>query len=183
MLAEEYKTYCTSLESRGVIFSYNGYVSEGLLEALGETINRKMQLDDTDTSTASKVFGVFVEQVQNVIRYSAERQEAADSDISLSSGVITIGRDQGRFFVVCGNMVLRQDVKRLRDRLEQLQKLDKNELKALYREKLRQEPDSTSKGASIGLVDIARKASEPLIFDFLPADQNHEFFYLKAYIG
>lgn len=184
MLAEEYQAYCSSLTSRGIIFSYSGYVSEDLLEALGETINRKMRLDDTDTSTANRVFGVFVEQVQNVIRYSAEREELQEPDerFELSSGVITIGREGEKFFIVCGNMVLQRDVDRLRTRLLQLQTLGRDELKALYKEKLRAAPEPTSKGASIGLVEIARKASEPLSFDFLEVDDEYVFFFLKALI-
>lgn len=183
MLAHEYQSYCSSLEKRGIIFSYSGYVSEGLLEALGETINRKMQIDDTSTSTANRVFGVFVEQVQNIIRYSAEREMDGRSDgIELSSGVVTIGRESERFFVACGNIVLSEDVARLRERLEMLQKMNKDELKAYYKEKLRQQPDAMSKGASVGLIEIARKASEPLIFDFLDVDERHAFFYLKVYV-
>jgi len=180
MLAHEYQSYCSSLEKRGIIFSYSGFVSEDLLEALGQTITRKMQMDDTNTSTANRVFGVFVEQVQNIIRYSAERER--DEGAELSSGVITIGREQGKFYVACGNLVLREDMDDLRTRLEQLQRMDKNELKVFYKEKLRQEPESGSKGASVGLIDIARKASEPLIFDFLAVDDRHAFFYLKVYV-
>jgi Family of unknown function (DUF6272) len=184
MLAAEYQAYCSSLASRGIIFSYSGYVSEDLLEALGETINRKMRLDETDVSTANRVFGVFVEQVQNVIRYSAERENSRPPEdlFELSSGVITIGRENDKFFVVCGNMVMKADVPRLRTRLEQLQTLGRDELKALYKEKLRATPEPTSKGASIGLVEIARKASEPLSFDFLDVDEQHAFFFLKALI-
>jgi hypothetical protein len=183
MLAHEYQSYCSSLEKRGIIFSYSGYVSEGLLEALGETINRKMQIDETNTSTANRVFGVFVEQVQNVIRYSAERENDGRAiGVELSSGVVTIGRENGKFFVACGNLVLAADVPRLRDRLDQLQKMSKDELKAYYKEKLRQDPEAESKGASVGLIEIARKATEALIFDFLTVDADRAFFYLKVFV-
>lgn len=182
MLAHEYQKYCSSLEQRGIIFSYSGFFSEDLLEALGHTITRKMQIDDTSVTTANRVFGVFVEQVQNIIRYSAEREVDPREGAELSSGVITIGREDGKFFVVCGNLVLSKDQDDLRSRLERLQGMDKNELKLFYKEKLRQDPDAGSKGASVGLIDIARKASEPLVFDFLPVDADRSFFYLKVFV-
>lgn len=183
MLAHEYQDYCLSLERRGIIFSYSGLVSEALLEVLGETITRKMKLDETSTVTQNRVFGVFVEQLQNVIRYSAEREvDAKQIGIELSSGVVTIGRERDKFFIACGNIVLSEDIASLRERLVHLQGLDKNELKAFYKEKLRQDPEVSSKGASVGLIEIARKASEPLVFDFLTVDPTRAFFYLKVYV-
>jgi hypothetical protein len=153
-----------------------------LLEALGHTITRKMQIDETSTTTANRVFGVFVEQVQNIIRYSAEREIDHRMGEEFSTGTITIGREDGKFFVVCGNLVHSKDEDGLRSRLELLQRMDKNELKVFYKEKLRQDPDDGSKGASVGLIDIARKASEPLLFDFLPVDADRSFFYLKVFV-
>ncbi len=75
MLAKEYYGFKKSLDEKGIMVSFSGFVSEGILFALGEALKQKMTLDDTDINTAKKVFSVFVEQVQNVIRYSSDRVE------------------------------------------------------------------------------------------------------------
>lgn len=183
MLALKYYAFKTLLEEQGIIFSYSGYVSEGILAGLGEAIRQKMVIDETDITTTNKVFSIFVEQVQNIIRYSAEKITAGHpAGRALAFGVITIGRDDGRFFVVGGNLVLLEDLPRLRQRLEQIRDMDRDALKSFYKEKLREGPDDGSRGASIGLIEIARRSSRPILFDFLETDDSHAFFCLKAYI-
>lgn len=183
MLAKEYYGFKKSLDEKGIIVSFSGFVSEGILFSLGEALKQKMTLDETDMNTAKKVFSVFVEQVQNVIRYSSERLDGdSERKVELGSGTITVGRDENKFFIVCSNTVDAVDVVVLGERLKFLQVLDKDELKAYYKEKLREEPEAQSKGATIGLIEIARRASEPIEFDFEPIDEKRSFFCLKAYI-
>lgn len=183
MLVQEYYGFQQDLHKKGIVFSFTGYVSEGILFALGEALKQKMALDETDANVTKKVFSVFVEQVQNIIRYSADRLEGEPGGkIELSSGMIAVGREGERFFVVCGNIVSRNDVTMLRERLQMLATMDKDALKAFYKEKLKEPPEAQSKGASIGLIEIARRASEPIEFDFMDIDPIHAFFCLKAYI-
>ncbi|HLN24156.1 MAG TPA: SiaB family protein kinase [Patescibacteria group bacterium] len=183
MLAEEYLSFKNTLAEKGIIFSFSGYVSEGILFALGDALKQKMALAETDLSTTKRVFSIFVEQVQNVIRYSAERVSGdIGKPVELSSGMIAVGNDGKRFFVICANKVLLTDMERLRDRLQHLQGLDKDEIKAYYKEKLREDPEVDSKGASIGLIEIARRSSAPIDFDFVNVSDSHAFFCLKAFI-
>ena len=53
---------------------------------------------------------------------------------------------------------------------------------AKMKEQLRAEPEEGSKGAGLGFMEIARRASKPLEFDFTEIDANHAFFALKATI-
>ncbi len=102
--------------------------------------------------------------------------------VELGSGTITVGHEGDKFFIVCSNTVDAADVTMLKERLEVLKMLDKDGLKAYYKEKLREEPEAQSKGATIGLIEIARRASEPIEFDFEAIDNERSFFCLKAYI-
>jgi len=183
MLANDYLRFRDDLAGKGIIFSFTGYVTESILTALGEALRHKMRLDDADPQVTRKVFSVFVEQVQNIIRYSADREEqGAAEPLALSSGMVTVGRDEGRFFVVCGNTVTPADARKLEARLSELARMDRDELRKYYKTKLREPPEEDSKGASIGLIEIARRASEPIEFDFLELDAQRVFFCLKAYI-
>ena len=59
---------------------------------------------------------------------------------------------------------------------------DISEMKAYYKEKLKEPPEAESKGASIGLLEIARRSSSPIEFDFMILDEQKTFFCIKAYI-
>lgn len=183
MLAQWYRSFKRNLDERGIIFSFSGYMSEGILFSLGDAMRQKMALEDTDITTIKKVFSVFVEQAQNIIRYSAEKvQRTGEKSVELSSGMVTIGMEDGRFFIVCANTVLAEDMPRLRERLEKLRNMDRDEIKAYYKEQLREAPEENSRGATIGLIEIARRASQPIEFDFDTIDAEKSFFVLKVCI-
>lgn len=182
-LASQYRDFKRMLDDRGILFSFSGYLSEAILYSLGDTLRQKMALDETDVTTIKKVFSVFIEQAQNIIRYSAEKVLGnVGKAVELSSGMVTIGTEDGHFFIVCANTILDEDVPRLKERLELLQKMDKDAIKAYYKEQLREVPDEKSRGATIGLIEIARRASEPIQFDFDRIDADKYFFCLKVSI-
>ena len=58
--------------------------------------------------------------------------------------------------------------------------MNKEELRALHKEQLRAEPEEGSKGAGLGFMEIARRASKPIEFDFADVDGDYAFFTLKA---
>ncbi len=179
-LAHEYVEYQKLVLEKGIIFSYGGIVSESVLYSMGEALKQKMTMEETNTNTIKRVFSVFVEQVQNIIRYSAERD--GPPHMPLSSGIVTVGREEDGFFVVCANMVTPEAANELKTRLQDLEGMDPQELKAYYRQKLREPQDQDAVGAGLGLLEIARRASAPVEYDLMDFGADRTFFCLKAYI-
>jgi hypothetical protein len=188
MLAPDLFELRSVLHKQGIIFAYSGYVTEPVLSGVGEALKRKLTIDDADTKTLRSVFAVFVEQMQNIIRYSAEKMTPTNPDASgnplaeIRHGILTIGKEGGEYVVYSGNLVELGDVPRLRARLDKIRGMSKEELRALHKEQLRSEPEEGSKGAGLGFMEIARRASKPLEFEFIDVDAKHAFFSLKAIV-
>jgi hypothetical protein len=187
MLAGQLLDMRAMLHKHGVIFAYSGYVTEPVLSGVGEALKQKLAIDDADTKTLRSVFAIFVEQMQNIIRYSAEKEQstlpaAASPLMEIRYGILTIGKEGNDYVVCAGNLVVLSDVERLNAKLSRIRDLSKDELRVLYKEQLRAEPEQGSKGAGLGFMEIARRASRPLEFDFTNIDPNHAFFALKATI-
>lgn len=188
MLAQKLFELRAVLRDAGIMLAYCGYVTEPVLTGVGEALKQKLAIEDMDTKTTRNVFAIFVEQMQNIIRYSAEKESAAGASGAgvrvneIRYGILTIGRNERGFTVKTGNLVHAEDVVRLRPRLEQIATADKATLKALYKEQLKAGPDAFSKGAGVGFVEIARRASAPIVFDFAPVDERFAFFALEAEI-
>jgi len=169
------------LQGQNIVFCYSGYVTEKILTAIGETIRQKLALEEADLTTTKRVFSIFVEGVQNVIRYSAERiPQETEGVHELRYGLVAIGNENGGTFVQCGNLILNEDVPAMKDRVGQLEGKDKDELKKLYKQKMLEGPEVHSKGASLGLVEMARRAGQPMEFAFEPINEQHTFFCMKA---
>lgn len=184
MLAKKLYDFRAVLQQQGIMFAYTGYVTESVLQGVGEALKRKLVIQDADTKTIRSVFAIFVEQMQNMIRYSAEKipqQTELHAHIELRYGVLTIGQDESGYYVVhAGNLVLQDDVERMRRRLSEISGMNREQLKVAYKEQLKGEPDEFSKGAGIGFIEIARRSSKPIEFDFFDVDGEYAFFALKA---
>ncbi len=187
MLAGDLFDLHSILRQRQVMFAYSGYVTEPVLSGVGDAVKQKLALGDADTKTVRSVFAVFVEQMQNIIRYSAEKvpPDAAEREppVELRYGILTIGQEGDDYVVQAGNLVDPADVARIRTRLDEIRAMDRTRLKAFYKEQLKADPDADSKGAGVGFIEIARRASKPIEFDFKDFDGKYTFFALKARIS
>lgn len=168
-----------------IIFYYSGYITEDILLSVGKILKKKMEMVKVDRKASRAIFAIFVEEVQNIIRYSKAvlTYEGDDTDESdeLRHGFVSIGKKEDRYFVCCGNLILNEDVGRLDEYLTKIKNLDADGLKLIYKETLKKQPPEGSKGAGVGFVDIARRAKGGFEFKFKDVDNLHKFFYLKAY--
>ena len=77
MIASQLMDLRGMLHSQGVIFAYSGYMTEPVLSGVAEALKQKLTIDVANTKTLRSVFAVFVEQMQNIIRNSAEKAQPA----------------------------------------------------------------------------------------------------------
>lgn len=184
MLASELSELRGVMRNQGVMFCFSGYLTEDVLTGIGQALKRKLEADETDFKTAIGLFAIFVELVQNVIRYSAERNpsEKQEDAPDLRYGVLTVGRDKSRYFVACGNMIEPGDTPRLKQDLAHIRSLDKDGLKSLYLKTLKGETPGGSAGAGVGFIDIARRAGKGFDYDFQEMGSGQTFFAMRAFI-
>lgn len=166
----------SNLELEGIKICYVGPISQGIIEEIGESVKSSIE-PGGDSTLGEKVFSVFVEQVQNIMKYSTEMDKSENMEIR--SGISIIGEQNGKVYCVTGNRVSNENAGKISAKLEKLRNMDKTELKSFYKEQMRKEPDPGSKGAGLGFIDMARKSGEPLEYHIQKLDENDSFFALK----
>ncbi|MBP1628326.1 MAG: hypothetical protein H6Q00_2801 [Holophagaceae bacterium] len=171
-----------SLSREGALICFNGSFSHSIIEELGKAVKHYLESQDLQKGATMDVFSVYIEATQNVRNYSTRADLAACGRSEAAEGIIVIGREGERHVVSSGNYVLSSDGPALAERLNRLQGLDKAGLKALYKEQMRRELPPGSQGAGLGLIDMARKASEPLEFSLTPDGVGLLFFSLRVVI-
>jgi hypothetical protein len=194
MNGQSFLDFRNELSNRGIVFTYSGFLNDDILTGIGNALRTKLALDHTDSKVSRGIFSAFVEQVQNVIRYSAETQgpevdeEGVVTDDPLLNqeiryGMVAIGdRADGKRFVTCCNMIEQKNVPKLQASLESIRGLDRKELTKLMREQLKEGPPEGSKGAGVGFVSIAREANGDWDYEMVPTeDPNMFFFCFEAY--
>lgn len=171
------------LNSNNVIFSFCGPMSQKVVEGVGTTVKNALATDNVSPTVSMKVFGIFVEQVQNVIHYSEDKisnENMIDNELRL--GIIMIGQCSENYFVAGGNKIKNIHVQKLDDMLQKIISMDKEELKDYYKQKRREENETTSKGGGLGFVEMARKSSKPMEYLITKIDNDYSFFSIKVIV-
>jgi len=96
--------------------------------------------------------------------------------------MIVVGKKDDSFFISGGNKIETSEVEKLQNYLSKLSKMDMAELKAYYKERRRACKEHNSKGAGIGFIEMARKASKPIEFSFQKVDEKYSFFTINIII-
>ncbi|AGL00319.1 SiaB family protein kinase [Desulfoscipio gibsoniae] len=168
------------LRGSGVLISFAGRFSQGIIEELGDAVKKHMQSEDRPKNDIYNVFAIFVEQTHNIKNYTASKEGVHYFEQIAGSGIVTIGKCDGVYFVCSGNLIENVDVQILTEKIEKLINLDKKDLKKLYKEQIRRELTPGSQGAGVGLIDIARKSSQPIEYSIVPIDDDLSFFSIKV---
>ena len=69
---EKFNKFGSLLLKDEFVLSYSGYASEDVLHSMGETLRQRLGDHTDDKGKIKHVFSVFVELMQNLIRYGAE---------------------------------------------------------------------------------------------------------------
>lgn len=178
---DEIKQY---LKSRQLLFWYDGPVSQVLVVEIGDII-RKSLSGAPGKKVATRIFSVLVEQMQNIIRYSEESLSvsAKTEEEAMGKGVVAVGKEGEHYFIISGNVVRTENVKKLSDRLDLIAGMSYPELKDTYKVLRKKEPEPESRGAGLGFLEMARRASVPLEYKIQPLDDNYAYFSLQVIVG
>ena len=194
---QSYLSFREELVKRGIIFSYSGFLNEEILTGIGNALRTKLTIDKTDTKVSRGIFSAFVEQVQNVIRYSAETnavigeeqhhddgEDHVHENESLPYGMVTIGEyPDGTRFVACCYKISNTDTEKLTAQLESIRGLDRKQLGAIMREQLKNVQAQGAKGAGLGFVSIAREVNGNWEYEIVSNDlEEFDFFCFEAHV-
>jgi len=164
-----------------VLMCFSGPFSHTIIEELGKAVRHFMENVNEPPTAVMDVFSVYIELSQNVRNYTIN---TFGGEAQGEQSIITISRQDGHYVVSSGNIIRRADADALDERLRSLGELDRAGLRRLYKETLRAAPAETeptgATGAGLGLIEIARKAHEPLEHVFDDVDDDHVFFSLRV---
>ncbi len=158
---------------QGILLSFNGSFTHGIIEEIGNAIKRHLQGEQLKKGVVTDVFSVYLEQTQNVRNYLTRKNLTSEPE---SSAIMVVVNAEGFYTICSGNSVEKQDVPELVARLEQLNSLDKDGLKKLYKAQLRADRDENATGAGLGLIEIARRASGKMEHRIDPGNGHYDFF-------
>jgi hypothetical protein len=164
---------------KGMLICFNGPFSHSVIEEIGNAVKKHLETEDARKSSVVDVFAVYIEEAQNAKNYLAEK---SFPETDHNSAIITIARKGGHYEVSAGNMIEKADAAGLVEKLDVINGMDKDGLKQLYKEQIRRELPPGSRGAGVGLIDIARRSSERLLYSINEIDDAYSFFSITVIV-
>lgn len=177
-----YNLYRT-MEEENVILSFKGIVTADLLSSLLNIMEAKMESMHEEPRVRKKVFNVLVECLQNLYHHVDEGPVPITKEhLERKSAMVLIGKEKGHFIIRTGNYIDSDKVDILKERLNKINSLDKDDLKIYYQDSLNSSVVSSKGTAGLGMIDIARKSGNKLEYEFLKINEETSFFCLNVKI-
>jgi len=162
------------VNEKNIMLAYSGGFSQELNKTLLTFIERKFKADNVEDGTRRKVFNIMVEVLQNISKNKIEINNEHDD----SHAVFMIGVTSEHYILISSNPILNDKISWVSQRIDQINSLDKEGLKALYKDVRLNNSFSEKAGAGIGLIDIARKSENKLEYVFEEIDPDFSIFSL-----
>jgi len=168
------------MDQNNIILSFKGAITSELLSSVLQIMEAKMEDLEESLKTRRKVFNVLVECLQNLYHHIDDFQiEGSPEEIAKKkSAVFMISRSEGFYNVVTGNFLLAENIEKLESRIEKINSLDRDELKAYYKSVLNNGEMSAKGGGGLGFIDIAKKSGQKLEYSIERMDDTYAFFTL-----
>lgn len=177
------QTWYNEVSKGNVVLAYKGDITSELITQILDTVEEKLTEKGERNKLKRKIYNVLVEALQNLYHHVDAIPEHVNEEKTRRFGIIVFKEvEDGVYTISTGNFVERNRIKLLKDRLDQINYLAKDELKSLYRMILDNQEFSTKGGGGLGMIDIARRTGKKLDYKFYTIDQNMYFFSLTIKI-
>jgi hypothetical protein len=170
-----------SMKAHEITLVYEGEITHQITKAFTSLAESNMAKEDESGAVQRKVFHVMVECLQNISKHA---DEFTSNDYLFSGrGIFLVSKGENEYSITTGNAIENKRKEDLTSMLDSINKMDKDELKALYKKQMKEGRLSDKGGAGLGFIDIKRKTGKELEYHFLPISESASFFLLTSTIS
>jgi len=173
--------FYVKMKKNNINLAYEGEITHQITKAFTSLTESNLMKEDDVNTVQKKVFHVMVECLQNISKHAENRNSIVTSKDG--RGIFMISKDESEYNVTTGNVINNDKIPKLREILENINSLDPDGLKTLYKQQMREGRLSDRGGAGLGFIDIARKTGQKLIYSFLTINEKRSFFVLTSTIS
>jgi hypothetical protein len=155
-----------------LMFVYRGVVTNDNSVPLLMLLEKEMENSAFGFVGRKRLFMFVLESLQNVSKHVGKN---AHSDMSL---VVYSKTDNG-YTVTTGNVIPGSDINDLKGKLDEINNLESDKIRDVYRQMLSVSEFSNKGGAGLGLIEMAKKTGNKLDYDFVKIDDDYSYFILS----
>ncbi|MCX6334061.1 MAG: SiaB family protein kinase [Bacteroidia bacterium] len=164
------------LMEQRLMFVYRGVVTNENSIPLLMLLEKEMETSEFGFVGRKRLFMFVLESLQNVSRHS---NGTTHSNMSL----VVYSKQNGGYTVTTGNVISSANIEDLKRRLDEINNLQTEEIRNVYRQMLNNSEFSNKGGAGLGLIEMAKKTGNKLDYDFLQLDDRNSYFILSKTVN
>lgn len=168
------------IRQENVLLSYKGCIDGDTVVCLVKLTEKNLASVGEKLAIRKKVISILVEAIQNIVNYFTE--ESLDKSLENESFVILMAHQQ-QYEIIVGNYISSNRMKTLKKRLDNVNMMSPEDLQKIYLDILENPKISITRGAGLGLIDIARRTQNKINYSFLEHDQDHVLFIMGITIA
>lgn len=161
-------------------YIYRGVFTQNITDSILSLTESNLEKQGENSKIKKRVFTIMVEGLQNITRHQETEENKGISDIA---GIFIIQDKDDRYYITTGNPIYKKNIGRLTEQLNKINSLEPEELKQYYKSVLNDNIISDKGGAGLGLIEMARKSGNKLVYDFVDLEADYAFFYLNTEIS
>ncbi|MBI4649556.1 MAG: hypothetical protein HY738_23880 [Bacteroidia bacterium] len=160
------------------IIGYYGEITSEVISNALDDIEIRLKQKNADLLIIRKIYNIVVESLQNLFHHSLGNI-INPSAFNKRFAAFFVVSSQNGYSIITGNYIKSDKIKFLKERIEQLNKLSKDELKSLYKMILNNQEFSDKGGGGLGMIDIARRSGNKFLYYFFTIDKEYSFFQFE----
>jgi hypothetical protein len=166
-------------ESEQLLLAYQGDITDSLTSNLLTLAENKLAMVEYNSRSKKKVFNILVEVLQNIYH---NQSDLAKSPKDFHQIMVILVKGETSYEIISGNYIKIKSIKNLKNRIEDINHLNIDELREKYRSKLDEGVFSEKGRAGLGIMDMVRKSGQPLEYDFKSINEEYAYFSLLVNI-
>jgi hypothetical protein len=159
-----------------LLFVYRGVVTNENSIPLLMLLEKEMENAEFGFVGRKRLFMFVLESLQNVSRHSDHYQHA-------NMSLVVYSKTGDGYTVTTGNVLPSASVDDLKSKLDDINHLQTDEIRNVYRKMLSTAEFSSKGGAGLGLIEMAKKTGNKLDYDFVPLDKKFSYFILSKTVN
>ncbi len=165
-----------------VLLAYKGSINTDLITNVLDVVESKLEDARSVSSVKKKVYSVLVESLQNLYHHIEDLPGDMKEQFDTRFGILVVSRMDDLYRISTGNFVRSSKVKHLKEKIDKINSLTRDELKDMYKFVLNYQKITDKGGGGLGLIDIAKKTGNKLEYSFQKYNNDYYFFNLNIYV-
>ena len=150
-----------------IFLVYQGDISMNTVMPILNMVEKSLESITQELHVQKRVFIALLEFLQNMSKHGEINND-------IQHGLLLIGEENGQFLIGGINYVGENDKKQLESKLGEYTGRNHEELNSEYKRVLKEGDPGNTKGSSLGIIEISRRSTSPIQYDFSKTDDGRE---------